>query len=214
MLAFVNEMINQIQTVRRSNVSVNMDSSNLIFLNSIFQLYDGKKIELKKSGYGLQFSLLVIFSLFERLIDITVKAQKQGRLLKEVNCVMAFDEPEIHLHPFAQRALVKDLLNIAAGKDEGFNKVIKELLGIETFTAQLLIVSHSDRIIVGGYENIVRIYSQEREIKAISGHTIKTINAGQLKNMRNICKNNFLIFVKRCLLKKFFLLKVNANWAL
>ena len=126
-------------------------------------------------------SLLVIFSLFERLIDITAKAQKQGRPLKEVNCVMAFDEPEIHLHPFAQRALVKDLLNIAAGKDEGFNKVIKELLGIETFTAQLLIVSHSDRIIVGGYENIVRIYSQEREIKAISGHTIKTINAGQLK---------------------------------
>ena len=201
-LAFVNEKINQIQTVRRSNVSVNMDSSNIIFLNSIFQLYDGKKIELKKSGYGIQFSLLVIFSLFERLIDITAKAQKQGRPLKEVNCVMAFDEPEIHLHPFAQRALVKDLLNIAAGKDEGFNKVIKELLVIETFTAQLLIVSHSDRIIVGGYENIVRIYSQEREIKAISGHTIKTINAGQLKKYEKHLQKQFPYFCEAMFAKK------------
>lgn len=201
-LAFINEKINQLQAVRRGNISVNIDSSNLNFLNNVFQLYDDEKIELKKSGYGIQFSLLIIFSLFEKLIDITAKARKQGRSLKEVNCIMAFDEPEIHLHPFAQRALVKELLSIASGKDEGFNKLINELFGIENFAAQLLIVSHSDRIIVGGFENIVRVYARGSEIKSISGHMLKTVNADQLDKYEKHLQKQFPYFCEAMFAKK------------
>ena len=182
-LAFINEKINQLQAVRRGNISVNIESS-------------------KKSGYGIQFSLLIIFSLFEKLIDITAKARKQGRSLKEVNCIMAFDEPEIHLHPFAQRALVKELLSIASGKDEGFNKLINELFGIENFAAQLLIVSHSDRIIVGGYENIVRVYSRGSKIKSISGHMLKAVNADQLNKYEKHLQKQFPYLCEAMFAKK------------
>lgn len=172
-LNFINNNLGEIQAVKRNDITVNIDSNNLNFLNSIFQLYDNQKIELKKSGYGVQFSLLVVFSLFERIIEITQRAKKRGQQLDNINCILAFDEPEIHLHPFAQRALIKDLTAIANGKDEGFNKILKEMFGISSFSAQLLIVSHSDRIICGGYENIVRLYpSQDNKIKAISGCAI------------------------------------------
>lgn len=180
-LTFINSSIGDLRTVKRNNVSVHTDCNNISFLNRVFQLYDYKDIELKNSGYGIQFSLLVIFSLFERLIDITTKAKKLGQPLEKITCILAFDEPEIHLHPFAQRALIKDLVAIAQGKDVGFNKVIKELFGINSFSAQLLIVSHSDRIISGGYENIVRLYSAGEDIKAVSGQSIKVDYAEQLK---------------------------------
>ena len=180
-LSFINSSIGDLQTVKRNNVSVHTDSNNISFLNRVFQLYDDKDIELKNSGYGIQFSLLVIFSLFERLIDITAKAKKSSQTLERITCILAFDEPEIHLHPFAQRALIKDLTTIAKGEDLGFNKVIKDLFGINSFSAQLLIVSHSDRIISGGYENIVRLYSDGSDIKAVSGKSIKSAHANQLK---------------------------------
>lgn len=160
----------------------------MVFLNSIFSLYDSRNIELKKSGYGIQFNLLVIFSLFEKIIDIVEHAQKTGLEIKKINCVLAFDEPEIHLHPFAQRSLIKDLSDLANGKDAGFNNVILKLFGIESFSAQLIIVSHSDRIITGSYENIVRIYSNNEKILSISGMEIEQENGINKDNEKHLQK--------------------------
>lgn len=201
-LTFINSSIGDLQTVKRNNVSVHTDSNNISFLNRVFQLYDNKDIELKNSGYGIQFSLLVVFSLFEKLIDITTKAKKSGLPLEKITCVLAFDEPEIHLHPFAQRALIKDLTTIAKGRDAGFNKLIKELFGIQSFSAQLLIVSHSDRIIAGGYENIVRLYSDKNHIKAVSGRFIKDNNAVQLKKDEKHLQRLFPYFCEALFAKK------------
>lgn len=201
-LTFINSSIGDLRTVKRNNVSVHTDSNNISFLNRVFQLYDYKDIELKNSGYGIQFSLLVIFSLFERLIDITTKAKKLGQPLEKITCILAFDEPEIHLHPFAQRALIKDLVAIAQGKDVGFNKVIKELFGINSFSAQLLIVSHSDRIISGGYENIVRLYSAGEDIKAVSGQSIKVTHAAQLKKDEKHLQRLFPYFCEALFARK------------
>lgn len=201
-LTFINSSISDLQTVKRNNVSVHTDSNNISFLNRVFQLYDNKDIELKNSGYGIQFSLLVVFSLFERLIDITSKAKKTGQPIEKITCILAFDEPEIHLHPFAQRALIKDLTAIAKGQDAGFNKVVKELFGINSFSAELLIVSHSDRIISGGYENIVRLYSVDSDIRAISGQSIKDNHAAQLKKDEKHLQRLFPYFCEALFAKK------------
>ena len=201
-LTFINSSISDLQTVKRNNVSVHTDSNNISFLNRVFQLYDNKDIELKNSGYGIQFSLLVVFSLFERLIDITSKAKKSGQPIEKITCILAFDEPEIHLHPFAQRALIKDLTAIAKGQDEGFNKIVKELFGINSFSAQLLIVSHSDRIISGGYENIVRLYSVDNDIRAISGQSIKDNHSTQLKKDEKHLQRLFPYFCEALFAKK------------
>lgn len=201
-LTFINDNICKMNAVKRSAVNVDIDTDNLSFLNSVFQLYDSNKIELKKSGYGIQFSLLVIFSLFERIIEITTKAQKAGKLLTSINCILAFDEPEIHLHPFAQRALVKDLKAIVNGKDEGFNNIIKDLFGIDSIVAQLIFVSHSNSIILGGYENIVRLYSDGCEIKSVSGRMVKKVHAEELKKDEKHLQKMFPYFCEAMFAKK------------
>lgn len=187
-VAFINANIDSIRVAHRNKIKVDFDSDNMVFLNSIFSLYDSRNIELKKSGYGIQFNLLVIFSLFEKIIDIVEHVQKNGLEIKRINCVLAFDEPEIHLHPFAQRSLIKDLSDLAAGKDAGFNNVILKLFGIEFFSAQLIIVSHSDRIITGSYENIVRIYSNNEKILSISGVEIEQENGINKDNEKHLQK--------------------------
>lgn len=201
-LGFINDRLQKLDAVSRNNIKVNFDSDNVNFLNTIFKLYDNKNIELKNSGYGLQFSLAVILSLFEKLITASTLAKKRGEEFKEYNCILAFDEPEIHLHPFAQRALMKELNRMANGDDEGFNDIIKELFGIEKFSAQLLIVSHSDKIIMGNYDNIVRVYSSSEGVRAISGKTIKNENAAEINKHENHLQKFFPHFCEGLFARK------------
>lgn len=201
-LGFINDRLQKLDAVSRNNIKVNFDSDNVNFLNTIFKLYDNKNIELKNSGYGLQFSLAVILSLFEKLITASTLAKKRGEEFKEYNCILAFDEPEIHLHPFAQRALMKELNRMANGADEGFNDIIKELFGIEKFSAQLLIVSHSDKIIMGNYDNIVRVYSSSEGVRAISGKTIKNENAAEINKHENHLRKFFPHFCEGLFARK------------
>lgn len=76
-LNFINGRLQKLDSVSRNNIKVSFDSNNVNFLNTIFKLYDNKNIELKNSGYGLQFSLAVILSLFEKLISVSTLAKKK-----------------------------------------------------------------------------------------------------------------------------------------
>ena len=201
-LNFINDRLQKLDSVSRNNIKVSFDSNNVNFLNTIFKLYDNKNIELKNSGYGLQFSLAVILSLFEKLISVSTLAKKRGEEFKQYSCILAFDEPEIHLHPFAQRALMKELNKMANGSDEGFNDIIKELFGIEKFSAQLLIVSHSDKIIMGNYDNIVRVYSTSEGVRAVSGQTIKNEDASEINKHENHLQKFFPHFCEGLFARK------------
>ena len=201
-LKYINHNINKLEIIQRNSIMVNVDYNNLNFLNRVFQLYDFNNIELKKSSYGIQFSLLVVFSLFEKLIDITIKAKRVEDSLENINLILAFDEPEIHLHSFAQRALIKDLKAIANGEDKGFNALVNELFGIKSFSAQLIIVSHSDKIIKGNYENIVRLYSTKKVTQAVSGATIKKESGDFIKQHEKHLQKQFPFFCEALFAKK------------
>ncbi len=177
-------------------------SDNADLTDRVFKLYADKKARQKIGGCGIRFSLSVIYSLFEKIINIAEKSKKSGQKADKVECVLAFDEPERHLHPFAQRALIKDLTDIANGQDKAFNKIIAEHLGIKSFSAQLLVVSHSDRIIFGGYENIVRLYNVGNEIKAVSGRKIKEKYKSQLRKCEKHLQKQFPYFCEALFAKK------------
>ncbi len=168
----------------------------------VFRLYVQKTAGRNDGGNGMRFALSVIRSLFEKINDITERAKDEGRRKKHIECVLAFDEPERHLHPFAQRALIKDLTAIANGRDERFNKLIRDSFGIKSFSAQLLIVSHSDRIIFGGYENIVRLYNVGNEIKAVSGRKIEEKYRAQLNKCEKHLQKQFPYFCEALFAKR------------
>ena len=55
---------------------------------------------------------------------------------------------EIHLHPYLQRTLIKDIIQISKGKNKDFMDLLKSLFGISNFNGQIIIATHSPNIIL------------------------------------------------------------------
>ncbi|HBF44801.1 MAG TPA: hypothetical protein DDW16_04180 [Clostridiales bacterium] len=151
----INKILNNLKIVKRAKKHTG-DNSFIDFIGK-----DEKA--LKTQSYPYFFVKKILFKLLGNL--------ERGE--KEKSVIMLFDQPEINLHPFAQKTLISDLLNIVLKKDEEFNRLIDELFGIKKLELQLFLVSHSDRILSERYENIIRFYRVKGQVKAISGNTIK-----------------------------------------
>ena len=195
----------------------------------ILLLKNGDQFDIQKSGQGLQFTIILILSILEKLIalqtsrrwkdnilvspikniqksdlDTFVKMEnialetveslitisdgvvslnnqntsgtddheeKIKRLfeLKRANLILGIDEPEVHLHPYMQRSLIKYIVRILSNKDSGFKDLLSELLDLDEIFGQAIIVSHSPSILLDDYKHIVRFYKEDGLIKSISG---------------------------------------------
>lgn len=151
----VNLMLNNLKLVKRAKKHTG-DNSFIDFIGK-----DEKA--LKTQSYPYFFVKKILLKLLGKL-----KGNKEWK-----SVIMLFDQPEINLHPFAQKTLISDLLNLVLKKDEEFNRLIDELFGIKKLELQLFLVSHSDRILSERYENIIRFYRVNGRIKAISGNNVK-----------------------------------------
>ena len=85
---------------------------------------------------------------------------------------MGLDEPEIHQHPYRQRALIKSIHEIINNENEDFNEIIKELFDIDGFIGQVFVVTHSPSILLDDYKQIVRVFKKEVAIDATSGNSL------------------------------------------
>lgn len=125
----------------KSDVSNNADE----LLPKIFDLYEAGNIPLERSGYGVQFNILILLSILEKILRYSEKKGLPDN--KTFSCIITFDEPEIHLSPFLQRSILYNIKKIAKGEDDDFNAIIKELFDIDHFSAQILLTTHSREIV-------------------------------------------------------------------
>jgi putative ATP-dependent endonuclease of OLD family len=87
--------------------------------------------------------------------------------------VLAIDEPEAHLHPYMQRAILNYYKRILQNKDSGFLELLKYSFDIDGLDGQLIVVTHSTDVLVDNYRNIVRFYkTKSNSTTAISGMDI------------------------------------------
>ncbi len=148
----------------------NRDRINLLVNNIVNKLNVGNASE----NTGNSYAVSVIFTILRRICD----RMKYFKGEDKFNCILAFDEPEIHLHSFLQRAFIKNLLNISDDADEDFNELIKMLFSINDFTAQFIIVSHSDRIVSKNYKEIIRFYYERDRLAVKCGNAVN-LNVGE-----------------------------------
>lgn len=159
-------LLNNISAIERFGISPKIEENSKEMLSRIFVLKDQNNISISDTGYGVQFNLLLILSILEKLIDYKKKANDTENTF---STLMIFDEPEIHLHPFLQRAIIKDLLMIAEGKDEKFKDIISELFKIDLFDGQIIVVTHSPNMIERDYKKIIRMYREDNKVNVVSG---------------------------------------------
>lgn len=87
--------------------------------------------------------------------DIVVK-NKEGKSYFPL--VISIDEPEIHLHPYLQRAVLSFLQSILNNKEPIFQKLIQYVLEVDGLDGQLFVVTHSTDALVNDYRKIIRLY--------------------------------------------------------
>lgn len=157
----LNAIVDDVPILSSYGVKMGVDASDGGSLGSLVTLLDKRGIHFKKAGVGLQYLAIASLSIVESIMRLSPTRLSEslclganGKLV--LHAVLAYDEPEAHLHPYMQRRLSKSLHRICEGKDNKFNALLKAYFGIDSIRAQLIMVTHSPNILARGHKNIVR----------------------------------------------------------
>lgn len=178
LVAEVNVLIEKIKSFKDFRISAVLEDEIENLLSRIMVLKDDKNQGLYRAGYGVQFLILVTLSILEKLLlikesrwdkAIFVNEQTNAR---ETSLVLGIDEPEIHLHPYMQRALIKYLSDIIQNLNSDFQELTQKLFNIDGFNGQIVIVTHSPNILMDDYNQVIRFYQNNGIIASKSGSLI------------------------------------------
>ena len=162
-------ILKNIEAFNRFDIQPLVEQNNQEMLTRIMVLKDSNRVNVSEIGYGAQYNMLIVLSILEKIINY-VKKMKDDE--KQLQTLLILDEPEIHLHPYLQRTLMKDILKIMSGKDEEFNSIINQLFGIEEFSGQVIIATHSPNIISDDYKKIIRMYSEQGVTNVVNANSL------------------------------------------
>lgn len=157
----LNAIVDDVPILSSYGVKTGVDASDGGSLGSLVTLLDKRGVHFKKAGVGLQYLAIASLSIVESIMRLSPIRLSESLCLGAndklvLHAVLAYDEPEAHLHPYMQRRLSKSLHRICEGKDNKFNALLKAYFGIDSIRAQLIMVTHSPNILARGYKNIVR----------------------------------------------------------
>lgn len=178
LISYINNSLKKLKPFNDFRIESFVDDNIESILSKVIVLKENDGKNLTKTGYGVQFSILILLSILEKIQSIL--SQRKGRSFfidpdtnqKSITLIIGLDEPEIHLHPYMQRALIKYLSSIMNGENRNFNLLIKEIFDLDLIHGQLIIVTHSPNIISNNYKHITRIYQDHGRKKLISGTDI------------------------------------------
>ncbi len=178
LLNAINDKISKIKSFDDYKITAHSEDNLESLLSKIIVLKDIKGISLLKSGYGVQFLILITLSILDKLQNIRTQRGDKGIFGSEqegnktISLVLGLDEPEIHLHPYMQRSLIKYLNSIINNTNQKFRLLVKELFDIDNFCGQIIVVTHSPNILLDNYKQIMRFHSSNGITKVISGKSI------------------------------------------
>jgi len=178
LLGSINSKISKLKTFNDFKINASSESDLENLLSKIIVLKDEKGESLTKSGYGVQFLILITLSILERIQYIKEQRREKGIFehetehTKHISLIIGLDEPEIHLHPYMQRSLIKYLNNIISNKNSEFQQLVKELFDIDGFNGQIIVATHSPNILLNDYKQIIRLYPSNGGTKIKSGSEI------------------------------------------
>lgn len=177
---YTTSILNNIAAFNRFGIKPLVEQNNQELLSRVMILKDSNSINISENGYGVQYNMLIVLSILEKIINFAKRIQQEEST--QLQTLLVFDEPEIHLHPYLQRSLMKDILKIASGEDLEFNTILQELFGIDGFYGQVIIATHSPSIIGDDYKKILRMYSEGKITKIVNARKLD-LNTSQKKHL-------------------------------
>ena len=77
---------------------------------------------------------------------------------------ISVDEPELHLSPYLQRAVLNYYRQIATNENEEFLALLRDIFKIDGLLGQLFVVTHSTDALVDDYRHIIRLYRDKNNM--------------------------------------------------
>lgn len=181
----VNQTIGKLKAFKDFGIKAGIDNDLESLLPKMVSLVDTNGDSLTRSGYGVQFLILVTLSILDKIQTIVEQKWRQNAIfegeemvnnqakeVRYISLVLGLDEPEIHLHPYMQRSLIKYLNRVISNQNQDFNDLLKSLFGIDKFVGQIIVITHSPNIISNDYKQILRLYKNNGTVNIISGMAI------------------------------------------
>lgn len=174
---YVNKVFKKIKMFEEFGINASIEESLSDLVYRILSITDAKGFDVQKMGYGVQFSVLVVLTILDQLMRLVEEKKRQEYIFehngeKSISLILGLDEPEIHLHPYMQRALVRYIENLLNNEEEDFSLLIKEVFGIDKINGQALIATHSPSLISNSYKRVNRFYRTGARVDVVSGEDI------------------------------------------
>lgn len=189
----VNQSLQKIKSFKDFSVQAIREENKENLLAKLILLADDNNRALESLGYGVQFSIIITLSIFERLLSLS--KQRLDRCIIEdsansekcIPVLIGLDEPEIHLHPYAQRSLIKYLGRVVNNDELDFSSLLTDIFQINRLLGQILVVSHSPNILLNDYRQFLRFYKNESGCLVVkSGFDIDLDEATEKQLLKNL----------------------------
>lgn len=173
---YVDKCIKNIDVIKNTNINSKIDNSAIELLPKLLGLKNDDNISINNMGSGTRYFAFVFFEILNAIVnnlkynDNSIITTEFGKRILPM--IILLDEPEIHLHPFMQRNLIKQIREIINNNNFGFNNIIKEWFNIDSLSGQVIIVTHSNNIISNNYKEYIRLYNKGKCVNAISANQI------------------------------------------
>lgn len=139
--AYINTVICKIKAFSQYSISVEVERDVENLLSRILTLKDGNNKYIHQSGYGVQFLAIITLTILQKILETMELKRDRGvyeyketedseEVKKAISLVVGFDEPEIHLHPYLQRSLVKYINRILTNGEPDFISLLESVFGV------------------------------------------------------------------------------------
>lgn len=172
----INTQLEKVRGLKMYGLGADVSNNKSDMVTNLFFLSDGER-KIENAGAGVQYTAMACIAVLAHIMSLfsSKTVRFEDRLyeneegLKVLPIVLAIDEPEVHLHPYLQRSLVRFYKRILTNLDQDFLDLIKTCFDIDRLSGQLIIVTHSTDALIDDYQNIIRFYRESNITKIVSG---------------------------------------------
>lgn len=169
----INRYIEKISLIKTAKISAKIENDSTTLIPKLIGLSNEDNISINNMGSGLRYMSYIYFEILSTILksiesDKNIKfVDKDGKTY--IPLMIALDEPEIHLHPYMQRNLMKSILKILNNDDPEFSSLLLEYFEVDGIIGQIIITTHSPNILSNDYREYIRLYAKDKNIVAVSG---------------------------------------------